>query len=247
MGCKCANAEEESDEINQQNGNNENNENEENKFDIFEKNTQNGYLQENNQEKNEDMNYNENNIYKHDNHIKYADYPEKIVEIINNIRENPPSYADTIEESIQNIVEEEDKNDPSNLRLIYKNKVKVALNKGESAFIEAANILRTMEPLPPLLFKKEICIPLPEIEEEMKDSSFLKEQVRIIKQSENIDVFFKDLIKIPEVSALLMVVDDSHKNAGKKRMAVLSKELKYIGVTSKFIGKTFIAYFAFSK
>ena len=105
------------------------------------------------------------------NYTKYSDYPEKIVEIINNIRENPPAYADTIEESIQNIVEEEDKNDPSNLRLIYKNKVKVALNKGESAFIEAANILRTMEPLPPLLFKKEICIPLPEIEEEMKEAA----------------------------------------------------------------------------
>ena len=63
----------------------------------------------------------------------------------------------------------------------------------------------------------------------------------------NIDVFFKDLIKIPEVSALLMIVDDSEKNPGKKRQAVLNSEFKYIGISSKFIGKTFIAYFAFSK
>ena len=28
---------------------------------------------------------------------------------------------------------------------------------------------------------------------------------------------------------------------------ILNKDLKYVGVTSKFIGKTFIAYFAFSK
>jgi hypothetical protein len=28
---------------------------------------------------------------------------------------------------------------------------------------------------------------------------------------------------------------------------LLNKDLKYVGVTSKFVGKTFIAYFAFSK
>ena len=44
-----------------------------------------------------------------------------------------------------------------------------------------------------------------------------------------------------------MVVDVSARNPGKKREAVLSREFKYIGISSKFIGKTFIAYFAFSK
>ena len=44
-----------------------------------------------------------------------------------------------------------------------------------------------------------------------------------------------------------MIVDDNNKNAGKKRMALLNKDLKYIGVTSKFIGKTFIAYFIWEK
>ena len=44
-----------------------------------------------------------------------------------------------------------------------------------------------------------------------------------------------------------MIVDDSEKNPGKKRQAVLNPEFKYIGISSKFIGKTFIAYFAFSK
>ena len=54
-------------------------------------------------------------------------------------------------------------------------------------------------------------------------------------------------LKIPEISGLLMIVDDTNKNAGKKRKALLNKELKYIGVNSKFIGKTFVAYFSFSK
>ena len=46
-------------------------------------------------------------------------------------------YAEIIEDSIKNIMLEEDKNDPGNVRLIFKKKVKVALNKGEPAFREA--------------------------------------------------------------------------------------------------------------
>ena len=142
---------------------------------------------------------------------------------------------------------EEDKNDPGNVRLIFKKKVKVALNKGEPAFREAAEYLRSLNPLPPLEFSQEKCIPLPENEEELKDQNFLREQVRKLREETQVDVFFKDLIKVPEVSGLLMIIDDTNKNAGKKRMALLNKDLKYVGVTSKFIGKTFIAYFAFSK
>ena len=104
-----------------------------------------------------------------------------------------------------------------------------------------------MNSLAPLEFKNDICIPLPEEEDEIKDSSYLREQVKNMRENVNIDVFFKDLIKVPEVSALLMIVDDSGKNPGKKRQAVLNKDFKYIGITSKFIGKAFIAYFAFSK
>ena len=50
--------------------------------------------------------------------------------LINNIRADPVSYADTIEDSIQNITEEQDHNDESKTRIIYKKKVKVALNRG---------------------------------------------------------------------------------------------------------------------
>ncbi len=197
-------------------------------------------------ENDNDFNENEmnNNLEKN---IKYSDYPQKMLDLINQIRANPVSYADVIEECIQNITEEQDKIDETKTRIIYKKKVKVALNRGEIAFKDAAEELRNMEPLPPLELKNDICVPLPEEEAEIKDSSYLREQVKIIREKTNIDVFFKDLIKIPEVSALLMIVDDSEKNPGKKRQAVLNKDFKYIGISSKFIGKSFIAYFAFSK
>lgn len=264
MGCKCANSAEGEEEINKkavEDGTDKNTPNDFNND--FNKNE--NLLGFNHQENiNQESNSNQNNLqskvpYDNDENIpfnaqnelapnlRYSDYPQKIVELINNIREDPVGYADIIEDSIKYIVEEEDKNDPSNIRLIFKKKVKVALNKGEPAFKEAAEYLRNLNPLPPLEFTQDKCIPLPDNEDELKDPTFLREQVRQIRDRTEVDVFFKDLIKIPEVSGLLMIVDDTNKNAGKKRMALLNKDLKYVGVTSKFIGKTFIAYFAFSK
>ena len=179
--------------------------------------------------------------------VKYAEYPDKMLELINKIRENPVGYADVIEDSIKYIIEVPDKEDESKSRLVFKKKVKVALNKGESAFHEAAEILRKMEPMAPLEFNGNICIPLPQDEEELRDPNYLKEQVKAVKENYNIDLFFKDLVKLPDVSALLMVVDDSVKNSGRKRQAILNKDFKYIGINSHFVGKTFLAYFAFSK
>ena len=178
---------------------------------------------------------------------KYAEYPDKMIEIINKIRENPSGYADFIEDSIKYIIEIPDKDDENKTKLIFKKKVKVALNRGEVAFHEAAEILRNMEPLPPLEFNGNICIPLPQNEEELKDPNYLKDQVKVLKENNNIDLYFKDLVKLPDVSALLMVVDDNAKNTGRKRNAILNKDFKYIGINSHFVGKTFLAYFAFSK
>ena len=202
------------------------------------------------QEQEQEQMQEQDNLYKEnineDKNVKYADYPEKMLELINKIREDPVNYAEIIEDSIKNIIEVQNEEDENKPKIIYKHKVKVALTRGEPAFREAADILRNMSSLPPLELKNDICVPLPETEKEIKDSSYLKEQIKILRENVNIDVFFKDLIKIPEVSALLMIVDDSGKNPGRKRHAVLNKDFKYIGINSKFIGKTFIAYFTFS-
>jgi hypothetical protein len=248
MGCKCANRnEEEEKEISKnglENGNLEeddyNNNFKKNNIDLLGLNEQ---QNQNQNEVNENNNFNEDIIQNE----KYANYPDKIVELINNIREDPVGYADTVEQSIQDIVTEEDKEDPTIKRLIYKKKLKVALTKGEPAFHEAIEYLRSLSPLPPLEFSQEKCIPLPDTEEQLNDHTFLRNQVKALREKTKIDVFFKDLIKIPEISGLLMIVDDTIKNPGKKRKALLSKDLKYIGVNSKFIGKTFVSYFSFSR
>ena len=264
MGCQCANKEEESkNELLRKEANLENegyqidNQYLDQKEGVFEQANQNldnqaQFNEENNENYEEEhqeqeQKQNNNDKINEEKNAKYSEYPEKMLLLINKIREDPVSYADIIEDSIQNIIEEQDKDDETKTRIIYKRKVKVALNRGELAFKEAAEELRNMNSMTPLELKNDICIPLPEDEDEIKDSSYLREQVRILRENTNIDVFFKDLIKVPEVSALLMIVDDSGKNPGKKRQAVLNKDFKYIGISSKFIGKTFIAYFAFSK
>ena len=267
MGCRCANSNEEEYEINKRNmaedniynNNNEKNElnNSNNHFSNNDYNSDKNKTNfspiakeaENFQEKeaapNPDIERENNEISKNQ---KYLNYPERIIDIINTIRQDPVSYADVVIDSMKNIVEDNNKDDSTKNKIIYKKKVKVALTRGKPAFLEAAEHLRNTEPLPPLEFVPEICIPLPEDELDMKDTNFLKKKViELRKEGINIDIFYKDLVKIPEVSALLMIVDDSGRNAGKKRQTLLDKDVKYIGVNSKFVGKTFIAYLSFVK
>jgi hypothetical protein len=267
MGCRCANSHEEEYEINKREATKENifknkegNElnNSKNHFSNndfnsdknnntnFSPNLNDGkYFHGNEESQNIDMDQEKQEILRNQ---KYLNYPERIIEIINNIRQDPVSYADVVLDSMKNIVEDNNKNDATKNKIIYKRKVKVALTRGKPAFLEAAEDLRNTKPLPPLEFVPEICIPLPEDEFDMKDNNFLKKKViELKKEGINIDIFYKDLVKIPEVSALLMIVDDSGKNSGKKRMTLLDKDIKYIGVNSTFIGKTFIAYLSFAK
>lgn len=170
------------------------------------------------------------------------DYSQKVISLINSIRANPASYANIVEDSIKNIETIKDN------QIIYHNIVKVALHRGEQAFRDAIQDLRITAPMKELRFNPLICIPLPQNEQELKDPIFLKTQVNNLREkNNNIEIYFKDLIKIPEISVLLMIVDDNSKNVAKKRMTLLNKDFKYIGVNSKFIGKHFVAHFAFSR
>lgn len=176
-------------------------------------------------------------------------YPDLVFNLINQIRQNPKHYAKKIEEEINNILIEENKLFPEQKKIIYKNKVKVALSRGESAFRESIEELKNMEPMEPLEFRQENCLTLPDNIEEYEDPHFLKDKVR--EKSENnihINIYYKEKVSDPEASVLLMIVDDRNKkDSGKKRKAILNKEYKYIGITSKYIDDIFISYFSFSK
>ena len=174
----------------------------------------------------------------------FANYSTEVFKIINRIRAQPNQYADFIEDSMDNIIEI---GEGENKKIIFKKQIKVALNKGEPAFRKAANKLREYDSLPSFIFKNELCIPLPSSERETMNANYLKQQVASMRQTTRVDGYFKEMVKAPDISALLMIVDDNGENSGKRRMLLMSNELKYIGISSGFVGGTFVAYFTFSR
>ena len=174
----------------------------------------------------------------------YANYSNLVFEKINEIRDNPPKYALDIEDAMENIIET---GEQENKKIMFKKQIKVGLNSGEPAFRDAAKILREIDHLYPFTFKKELCVPIPSSGADLMNPNYLKSKINIIRQNTSVDAYFKEMVKSPKISALLMMVDDNKENSGKKRDLLLSTQLKYIGISSGFVIGTFVAYFAFSR
>ena len=186
--------------------------------------------------------------------IDNLNYPETLLKIINIIRTKPQLYAEKVDYAVRYIkIENQVINDKvtgqkKNIeKPIFKKKVKVALNKGESTFYETSKRLREMIPIPPLEMDNNLLINLPNNKSEIYDNKYLIKQAEKIKQKTSLEFFYKDLIKDPNISALLMVIDDTEKNEFKKRDIILNPDLRYVGINCRYIGKTFVAYLGFSK
>ena len=186
--------------------------------------------------------------------IDNLNYPETLLKIINIIRTKPQLYAEKVDYAVRyikienQVINNKVTGQKKNIeKPIFKKKVKVALNKGENAFYETSKRLREMIPIPPLEMDNNLLINLPNNKKEIYDNKYLIKQAEKIKQKSSLEFFYKDLIKDPNISALLMVVDDTEKNDFKKREVLLNPDLKYVGINCRYIGKTFIAYLGFSK
>ena len=238
MGCECLNKKQEEEEINKEEKVDSNKSDPAivNQFNLNE--YENAILVENNvvDDKVTDL---DTNFVKESNETTNR-FNSRVLDLINKIRRDPPSYANTILENIQYITNE-------NNKLIFKKKVKVLLNKGEEAFKNAAEDLKKIGPMNDLTMKDEIAIPLPLSQEEIYDDALLINQVNIIRQNYNINVYFKNMIKNPEIAVLLLIVDDSAHSPGAKRRAILNPNFRKIGINSKFVNTTFVSFFSFSK
>ena len=169
-----------------------------------------------------------------------ANYKERALFLINQVRKDPSSFSDIIQSSIKNIKEDEN-------NLFYEeNNLKVKLFKGESAFLEAEEQLRMMEGLPPLEFKEEICISLPSNKEQAQNKEFIVEKAKEVNAKWKLDAYFIEKIKDPDISILLMIVDDNGKNSGKKRASIFNPRYKSIGINFTYVDNFFIAYYSFS-
>ena len=196
------------------------------------------YEKENNQ--NEEIYQSDNNkqfIFKNNVEEPQDEFSKYIFDNLNNIRENPQSFIPIIEKAKSNITF-----DKSGI-CIYKSSVKVALSKGKPAFDEAIEYLKNLEPMPKLKFSSDLMVPLPENEEQIKDRTYMNELInKKLQSGMPIKSFWRDIIKNRETCLLLMIVDDTGPNSGRKRNDILDKNMQYIGITSKKIGKNFASY-----
>lgn len=175
----------------------------------------------------------------------YLNYSDDILKIINEIRQNPQKYADILEDYMENIYEQGEEG--KNKEFIFKKEVKVKLATGEPAFRDAVKTLREIDALAPFNLKKELCVPIPSSKGQIYDKTYLKKQIENIRNTTKVDAFFKEMVKNPKISALLMIVDDNKEYSGNKRNLLLSNQLKNIGISSGFVDGTFVSYFAFSR
>jgi hypothetical protein len=171
------------------------------------------------------------------------DFSLYLFDEINKIRIDPKSYIHIIQSNKNKVV-----TDKKN-RLIFKSKVKVALYQGIPIFDDAINSLQITQPMNKLIFNPHLCIELPKNEDEIKDRMYLKKKINEICENNNVIVksYWRDIVKDPETSFILMIVDDcGTNNSGRKRADLLNPEMKFIGINSIMIGKYFACYIVLS-
>ena len=156
-----------------------------------------------------------------------SDYVKKVFNLINKVRVNPSEFVSIIETSSNKYGRK------INGRKIFdNNKIRVSLNEGKAMFEDCANYLKALQPMEELNFCDDIVIECPRDEKNIKDINFFREKLLKRKDKLGIEAYFKDSVRIPEISVLLMLVDDSIKNPKKKRLSILNPKYKLIGISS---------------
>ena len=158
--------------------------------------------------------------------LPISEYVKKVFCLINKVRLNPSEFVTAIEQAEKYIKE-------INGRKIFDdNKIKVSLNEGRKMFQDCADYLRNLQQMEELNFCDEIVLECPKDEKSIKDLNHFKEKLLEKKEKFGIEAYFKDSIRVPEISVLLMLVDDSTRNPKKKRETLLNPKYKFIGISS---------------
>ena len=164
-------------------------------------------------------------------------YSKYIFERINRIRTDPKSFIGSIEEAKANITKDRFG------RLVFNGKIKIVLANGESAFSDAIKHLKKIEPMEPLKYLSFLTVLPPQNEKEIKDKEDLNKKVReMINGGIGIKSYWRDVIKDPEISFLLMIVDDNGVKSGMRRKDLLNPRMKFIGISSVEIKRNFVCY-----
>ena len=84
---------------------------------------------------------------------------------------------------------------------------------------------------------------MPKTENEIKFKDYMVYKVEnMINKGIIIKSFWRDIIRDPELSLLLMIVDDTGDKSGLRRRDLLDPNMKYIGINSIEINGSFACY-----
>ena len=203
------------------------------------------YSQNQNIDNSINISSNDNNNFKTKklvlNAVPSDNYSKNLLEQINKLRTSPQSYISVIEEAKKNIITDK------RGRLVYNGKIKIGLNQGEAAFDNAISYLKGVKPVEKLIFNPYMAVELPKTENEIKYKNDLDLKVEnMINNGIYIKSYWRDVIKDPEISFLMMIVDDNGNNSGMRRNDLLDPNMKYIGISSTEINGNFICYITLS-
>ena len=172
-------------------------------------------------------------------------FPEELLNAINRVRANPSEFIKNIHDNIENIKSEDNK-------LIFDAQgTKVALVSGEEAFKSAANKLPSYPSCPPLEFRDDLVINVPEDHKDWKNNTLitqlLSNKKKEVAGKYNECAFNMDMgVSDAELSVLLQIVDDSPFK-GKRRENIMNPDNKYIGIHYIKQKHKFCVYIVFAK
>ena len=191
---------------------------------------------------NQNSNYaNYNNNINSFSTIPLDNYSRYLLEQINRIRLDPQSFIGVIEDALSNIIKDKFG------RIVYNGKIKIALAQGETSFKEAIDYLKKIDSMEPLKYLPQLTVIPPQNEYEIEDKDDLSRKViDMINSGINVKSYWRDVIKDPQISFLLMIVDDNGVKSGMKRKDILNPNMKFIGISSAEINRNFACYITLS-
>jgi hypothetical protein len=161
-------------------------------------------------------------------------FGDKILTQFNSARTNPLAYADKLESLIKFIKPNgnELKNkykEAYKFVLEYSEKKMIGLPSGEEGFKKAIEYLRSCKPICELQWNDEIYIDYNIDDTETFDSQ-IKEKICIIKKKFPLFNMHMDVVKDPELSAILQIVDDTRYD-GRRRETIMNPKFNFMSLS----------------
>jgi hypothetical protein len=161
-------------------------------------------------------------------------FGEKILIAFNIARTNPTAYADKLKNLMKNIKPIQKNNkykskEDYQFVLEYCDRKIIGLPSGELGFTKAIEHLRNLKPLNELQWSEEIYIDF-EIDDPANIENIIKEKAdKIIHKFPRFSMHL-DVVKDPELSAILQIVDDTRFN-GHRRETILNPKFNFMSLS----------------